>query len=424
MKKPCPYRRPFQNLGSRQWQNLGLVALLTFYMTRMGMETARNNLFLAIGGDYLAFWSAGHIANQYGYGAVYDMDLMQEDQASIVSSLKPSLVPVSPMQFLYLPVFVLPFQILARLPLKWSFWTWSLLCLGVFSLYIRFFSRSTALGSWSGHLLAMMLLSYPAALNLIDGQVSFFLAICIGEFLRHQMAGRPFWAGAWLGGLLLKPQTLILILPAMVIQRKWKALLGFVAVASLLLALSVGLAGVQGISRLVNLWIGCSTGTGWLGNNPKYMTNWRMVGIHLSHWIPPTPAWIFAYMSMVVMLGCSLLLWRRPRPPDHPSFAVAVLGTLAATAAISWHTHVHMLVMLIPPLAYLYARGELPERMLSVWTFALPLAAFVGLLVALLTQKGVFALYPGASGLPEGLAGLLLNLAILLWAFQRLQNER
>jgi hypothetical protein len=384
------------------------------------MEIARDNLFLLLGADYLAFWSAGHIANQHRYAAIYDFALMKEVQASMVAPPDSSLVLVSPMQFLYLPIFVLPFQILAMVPLQWSFLIWGLIYLGVFPLYLRFFIRSTASGPWPGHLLAMLLLSYPAALNLMHGQVSFFLAICIGEFLRHQMAGCPFWAGAWLGGFLLKPQALLLILPAIVVQRMGKALLGFIIVASLLLTVSVGLTGIQGFSRLVHLWIGC--GTGGLGNNPEYMTNWRMVGTHLSHWIPSTPAWVLASTGLAVTLGCGLLLWRRPLPPAHLSFAVAVLGTLAATAATSWHTHAHMLIILIPPLAYLYTRGELPERMLSVWTFALPPAAFTGLLMALLAQKGVFAFYPGAGGLPEGFVGLVLNLYILRWAFRRLQQ--
>lgn len=130
---------------------------------------------------------------------------------------------------------------------------------------------------------------------------------------------------------------------AMVIQRMGRAWLGFVAMASLLLALSVGLEGVHGFSRLIRLWIGGSAG--WLGNNPEYMTNWRTVGTHLGHRILSTLAWVLTFISLGATLGWDLLLWRRPLPPDCPPFAVAVLGTLAA---ISWHTHPHMLVLLIP----------------------------------------------------------------------------
>lgn len=421
MEKPRQFQRPFQNLGPREWRNLGLVALLTFYVTLIGMEVARNNLFQWIGADYLAFWSAGYIANRHGYAAVYDLVLMKAVQTSVVVPPDPSLVFVNPVQFIFLPVFVLPFQLLAMVPIRWSFLIWTLLYLGIFSSYLRFFLRSVAPGSREGYLLPMLLLSYPAALNLMYGQMSFFLAICIGEFLRHRMVGRPFWAGIWLGGMLLKPQTLILILPAMVLQRMWKALLGFTLAASLLIAISLGLTGVQGFSRLVNLWIG--SGSGGPGFNPERMTNWRMVGIYLSQWIPSTPAWALAFIGIALTLGGGLLLWRRPLLPDRPSFAVAVLGTLAATAAISWHTYIHMLVMLIPPLAYLHAKGELPERILAAWTFILPLASFTSLVVALFAQKGVLPLHSGASGLPEGWgwAGLLLNLALLLWAFRRLQ---
>ncbi len=422
MDKLNAHRRPFQRLGARGWQNLGLAALLTFYLIWVGMEIARGNLFLwVLGADYLAFWSAGYAANTSGYAAIYDLDRMGEIQAWAVAPPDPSLVVISPMQFLYFPVFVLPFQILAAIPIRWSFLVWVLLNLGGFFLYLRFWIRSIVPEFRLGHLQVMLLLSYPAFMNLLCGQVSFLLVLCIGEFLRQVRAGRPFRAGLWLGGLLLKPQTLMLIVPALAIQRMRGALLGVLTAASLIMATSIGLAGAEGIRRLFDLWIGC--GTGWLGNNPEYMTNWRMVGTHLSHWMPSTLAWALALTGLGATLGIGLLLWRRPLRPDHPTFATAVLGTLAATAAASWHTHPHMLVTLIPPIAYLYAEGELSERMLSLWTFALPAAVLAGLVVALLAQKGVLALYPGASGLSEGMAGLLVNLCLLARSFQKLRHE-
>lgn len=423
MGQPCSHRRPFQGLGPREWQKLGLAALLAFYTTWVGMEIIRNNLFLwIVGADYLAFWSAGYAANRWGYSAIYNLALMGEIQASAVAPTDSSLVVVSPMQFLYLPIFVLPFQILAMIPLKWSMLVWSLLNLGGISLYLRFFTRSGAQGSRPGHLLAMLLLSYPAFLNLVHGQMSYFLAICIGEFLRQMRAGHPFRAGLWLGGLLLKPQSLLLIIPALAIQRMWNALLGAATVAILIIAASFGLAGPHGLRQLFELWVGC--GTGWLGNNPEYMTNWRMVGTHLSQWIPSTLAWTLSLIGLIGTAGAGLFLWRRPLSPPHSSFAIAMLGTLAATAAVSWHTHPHMLVILIAPIASLYLEGELSERMLSLWTFALPPAALFGLVVALLAQWGVLALYPRASVLPEGITGLFLNLYLLIWAFQKLQLVR
>lgn len=420
MDKPRQRPMPFHNLGLREWQNLGLAALLAFYTIWVGVEIVRNNLFLwIVGADYLALWSAGYAANRWGYSAIYNLALMGEIQASAVAPTDSSLVVISPMQFLYLPVFVLPFQILAMIPLKWSMLVWSLLNLGGISLYLRFLIRSGAQGSRPGHLLAMLLLSYPAFLNLAHGQVSYFLAICIGEFLRQMKAGHPFRAGLWLGGLLLKPQNLLLIIPALAIQRMWNALLGAATAAILIIAASFGLAGPYGLRQLFELWVGC--GTGWLGNNPEYMTNWRMLGTHLGHWIPSTLAWTLSLIGLIGTAGMGLFLWRRPLSPSRPSFAIAVLGTLAATAAVSWHTHPHMLVMLIPPIASLYVDGELSEQMLSLWTFALPLAALTGLVVALLAQRDILTLYPRASGLPEGLTGLFLNVYLLTWAFRKRQ---
>lgn len=422
MNKSHSYRRPFYDLGTREWQNLGLAALLTFYIIWIGIEIARGNFFLwVLGADYLAFWSAGYVANRYGYTAIYDLNHMAEIQAWAVTPSDPSLTVVSPMQFLYLPVFVLPFQILARLPLRWSFLLWAFFNLAGFSLYLRFWIRSIAPDFRGEHLKAMLLLSYPVFLNLVGGQVGFILAVCIGEFLREMRAGSPFRAGLWLGGLLLKPQSLILIVPALAIRQMWGALLGIGTTVSLIMAVSLGLAGTEGIQRLLGLWIGC--GTGMLGNNPEYMANWRMVGTHLAHWMPSTLAWALALAGLGTTLVIGLLLWRRSLNPRHPAFAMAVLGTLAATAAISWHTHPHMLVMLIPPIAYLYVERQLSERVLSIWTFALPPAVLVGLVIALLAQKGVLALYPRASGLPEGVAGLGVTLCLVGWAFRKLRHK-
>ncbi len=413
-------RRPFHGLGPEEWRNLGLAALATFYAIWVGMEIVRNNLFLwVLGADYLAFWSAGYVANRYGYAAIYDLNRMAEVQAWAVASSNPSLIVVSPMQFLYLPVFAVPFQVLARIPLRWSFPVWVLLNLVGFFLYLHFWIRSVAPDFRQGHLRTMLLLSYPVFLNLVGGQVGFALMVSVGQFLHEIRAGRPFRAGLWLGGLLLKPQALVLMVPALLIQRMGRALLGLGIAASLIAAASVGLAGTEGIRRLLDLWIGGTRGM--LGNNPEYMTNWRMVGTHLSRWIPPTLAWALALTGLGVTLGLGLLLWRRPLRPDHPTFAAAVLGTLAATAAISWHTHPHMLVMFIPPIAYLYVKGQLPERLLSMWTFALPPAVFARLGFALLAQRGILTLHPMASGLPEGTVGLLVNLCFLAWAFRKIR---
>ena len=58
----------------------------------------------------------------------------------------------------------------------------------------------------------------PVFLNFFFGQVNLWLLICAGEFFRAFLSAKPLKAGLFLGGWLLKPQLLILIIPFLLIQ--------------------------------------------------------------------------------------------------------------------------------------------------------------------------------------------------------------
>lgn len=54
--------------------------------------------------------------------------------------------------------------------------------------------------------------------------------------------------------------------------------------------------------------------------------------------------------------------------PSSPSYAIALLGTFAATGALAWHSHISSAMILIAPLSYLSQPQErLPAKVLSGW---------------------------------------------------------
>jgi len=113
----------------------------------------------------------------------------------------------------------------------------------------------------------MMLLYFPVFANFINGQVNVFLLVCTGEFLRNVMEDHPFTAGLWLGGLLLKPQVLILIVPVILILRYWKIFAGFFASSAVILLTSLALSGWNGMKA----WWGCGRNIqqAWQPTHPK-----------------------------------------------------------------------------------------------------------------------------------------------------------
>ncbi len=411
-------RRPFQNLGPQERRNLALAAVFAFYAVYIGMGLYWNNLFTAIGTDYLAFWSAGYLANTEGYARAYDLEALRRVQDPWAPDPTDPSIVFSPIPAPLFPIFLPIFQLFALLPANWSYLIWTILNVILLIIYWCFLVRSAMLESSVNRRSLMIMLSFPVFWSLVWGQVNFLLLVCIGEFLRAMISGKPFRAGVWLGGLWLKPQTLILIAPALLLKCSWKALSGF-AVASLgVVGASIGIGGLKAMHHLANLWLGYASGLPT--NDPQWMINWRMAGIHLSSFLGPRVGWGIALAGLALTILAALSLWRRPFPPSSPEFGIALLGTMAATGAATWHAHLHIMVIIIPPLLYLLYQRLLPSVWVDVWLFLLPAMMLVGFVLDLMGKSRVLPFIP-----PEGLVathyalaftGWGLNLGLLLWA--------
>ena len=407
-------RHLFQNMGAQGWQNLALAGLLAFYLTQFGLEFYNNNLYNPTGSDFLAFWSAGYIANTLGYENVYDLSVLKRVEEQIVPVPKGSDKELSPFPAAFLPIFIWPFQAFALLSPKTSFWLWTILNLSTLILYLRFFAQEIAPKNQTNHLLILLMISYPVYLNLRLGQINIWLVICVGEFMRLALGKKYFYSGLWLGGLLLKPQTLILIIPVLLLKQAWEILAGFGFASGILLVSSIGLAGLSGLGNLARLWIGYTAGLPT--NNPEDMMNWRMLGLQLSAFTNPTIGWGIAtiFMLMIMGLWLRLFLLLKPYPVSSPKTAILILGTFAATNLITWHSHLHMMIIMLPILIYLVTQNLLPYRQVLFFVFAPPIMLMVIFILVLFIIFGLIPLF-GYDRLIMSLVGLIINLYLLAW---------
>jgi hypothetical protein len=364
-------RRPFAHLRSEEWLRLAAFALVVFYAILAVWAVLHLGLFSVLGGDFRAFFAAARIAATSGFDQVYNLAVQKAVQKALMASYTAGEVETIPVPFL--PPFILPFIIFLPLGLSGGFALWTTLNIIILAVYLsRFVWKSK-----ESSLLMLALLSFPIFLNFFFGQVSVWLLICIGEFLRAWEQGRPFHSGLWLGGLLLKPQILILLLPFLAVSREWGILTGFAVALTAVGAVSLALAGPEGLRAWAILLFR------YTGNlptiNPEVMINLRMVGEVLSVLLASEAVRsIVAGLSVVVaMLALALSLrWRRRTPEERSGM---LLFLLAATSLVTWHSHIHMAAILIPPFLRQVSTRQMPPHLFVLWTMLPPAIYFLGI---------------------------------------------
>ncbi|MEW6402323.1 MAG: glycosyltransferase family 87 protein, partial [Chloroflexota bacterium] len=314
---------PFSNITAEGWQNLAIFAILIFYLMQIGADLLWQNTCGHLAIDYCAFWSAGQVANHHGYSNLYDLELITKYQMPLFPRQDTfDVIPVP-----YLAIFILPFQLLSLLDVATGFWIWTLINLVAYVWYLRFFVKAMTSNPLSLRLTFILALSLPFFNNLYIGQVNVWFTICVGEFMRLTMSNRPFRAGVWLGGLLLKPQMLLLILPFLILYRYWKALAGLTAASSVIVGTSFALTGIEGMSSLLRLLFGYVGGLPT--NGPELMMNWRMIGVNIS--------WPLAIIGVIVTVLAICYVWWKDKGKLS---RICLLATIAGTLALSWHSHV------------------------------------------------------------------------------------
>jgi len=380
------------------------VPLAVFVIFFLVWFVSEEGLFGFAGCDYRAFRASAEIARSAGFAQVYDLAMQERFQRPLYDaySFGDSRVGYATIPVPYLPVFILPFLAFLLIPPLPGLIAWTVLNLAAMVLYM--FRLRKALGCWDRfNTFAMVIFCFPAFLNLFLGQVNVWLFICMGEFLIASTRGQSFRSGLWVSGLLLKPQALFLLLPGLLIGRRFKAFAGCVAGGLIVLILSLLLGGTQGVlnaTRMVLLY-----SRGMQTNIPESMMNWRALEINLARLIPSPVAWGMAIAGLVLSCGAALSLWLRRDTSASSRLPLVVMGTYAATCTVAWHAHVHMALPLVVPLLLLESRRLLPRGWLIAWV-VVPTLAFVVTMVVLPTWTIELM----------GQSLLILNACLVVWA--------
>lgn len=208
----------------------------------------------------------------------------------------------------------------------------------------------------------------------------------------------------------------------LLILRNYKVLLGFISSSGVVLITSLVLSGFTGLKALINLWASFSTGIAT--NSPERMINWRMLGVNLNSNLNTSLGWMIIGVGIILTLLVVYFLIKHNPPFGSTHWVMTVLGIFSATLAITWHSHYHMAVILIPFLVYALTHELLSENTLYLWVVTTPVAWFaigmIGLLVFTLAKINIL----NYQVLLIAFSGFAVNLALLVSIIKSIYSQR
>lgn len=411
---------PFKNLNADAWRNLALAAVAFFYITNFFALLFKIGVENGVGGDFFAYWNAGKAANIYGFSQIYDLDTLEQVQLLTLKQLGFPVEETTPvlMPFLYLSIFLIPFYFLSFLSLPAGYWFWTIFNFLALIFYLLFliknFSGENVSSTYKKILLLSLLLSYPVCINFLKGQIELVNLICCGEFLRHAVKKKPLISGLWLGGMLLKPQLLILVVLALFLLKNLKVIHGFMISAAGIVITSVAISGVEGSLKLLKLW----TDTDQLYSSfaPENMANWRMIGIIFNNFTSSSLGWILTIVGTIAtVIVCFIFLRRRPVMGTNP-WVTALFAIFAASCLISWHSHIHSSMVLLPFLLITQLTRSLEnhQRILDLFVFSFPVVLMGGSVIKIIFMALQLPPDDNLVVFLLGLAGIIVYLTILI----------
>ena len=317
-----------------------------------------------LGTDFTSFWSASRLALAGTPDAAWDPTAhaaAQHARFGAAAGFAPAYYA-----FFYPPPFLLACLPFGLWPYGGALATWVLLTTAAFFLV----TRALLPRSWPAGLVA---LAFPAVtLNAEHGQNGALSTALMGAaaLLLDQ---RPRLAGACLGALCFKPQLALLVLPALLAARRWRALAATAASAVVLCLLSwlaFGDAAWRGFlfdAPLARQAL--EAGLVGFAKMTSAFAAMRLLGA------PPPLAWAVQGVVSAAALGLVLVVAHR-RPG-----AASEVATLAAASCLATPFLLdYDLMLLAVPLAVLAATtdrtGFLPwEKLALAAAYLLPLAA-------------------------------------------------
>jgi hypothetical protein len=115
-----------------------------------------------------------------------------------------------------------------------------------------------------------------------------------------------------------------------------------------------------------------------------------MAASTINSWTASSWGWLLGGTGMLVTLVIWFSLVRKRYPTGSTGWLLNFGAIFAASLAFTWHSHVHMGMVLIPFLIILlFHHPSLGKQALDGWVFSFPAAMILSYLVVILLDRGL-----------------------------------
>lgn len=324
-----------------------LWSIYLWTMTTPGLRDRNGNLK---GTDFLHFYTLGLIAREHRAPELYDMKVQSELAARHVPQA--SGLPYLP---LYPPQTSILFAPLAHLSYAHALVVWWMVSAILYFLCCYWVWRTCPNLQTHRVTVAILAAAFPALFHLIAwGQTSALALACFTGTYLSLRSKRQFLAGIVVGCLAFKPQLALAVAVVFIAAGAGKVVIGATLSGVAQFLVGVLYYGSQAFHDW--LWMLRNLRSALPVLEPKIYqtyclrTFWSML-------IPiPGLALVLYALSAALLLGITILLWRRPSMPLSVRFS----ALLFATVLVAPHLTVYDLVILAPALLLL------PDWLISV----------------------------------------------------------
>jgi len=294
--------------------------------------------------DFLNLYSGGALAARGSIRQIYQPEVQLATEREFVPGL-PELVP-----FVRPPFYALALAALAEIPYGRALAVWLALQIAMYVAILAW-----AKSRWGPQALLFGAMFLPATLGIASGQDCVFMLAIIAGVMALEGRGRDTAAGAVLALGLIKFHLFVAWPVILLVQKRWRMLLGAAAVTVGEVLFSWLLVGGSGLADYVSL-LG-NQGIARLSPSRELMINVQALTLNLGD----DHAYLRLLLVLSVMGLAVVVSWRAP-------FRSAVVAATTASILASPHVYGYDAALLLPAfcLVLFETRAKLP-RLLAVF---------------------------------------------------------
>ena len=319
--------------------------------------TARENRLptsSGLGADHLAFYDAGDILRRFGPGRLYDLPL----QSALYHDRLPGEPPDAFLPYAYAPHVAVAFAALAVFPYAVSYVLWTALSLAMYAVAVAAAMWAARLPrSWWATTAWVSAAFEPFAIECVHGgQVSTVAAALLSVATALAVAGQPFSAGLVAGCCCYKPTLLVIVLPGLLLTRRWRSLAGCATGILGWAALDLLAFGVGPCRMYATLL------AGYAGHGAIVFRTWKFVDVHsFVELTGGSPALASAAVALAVAVALAGLRWPGSADDERLFWAAALVWTPVANLYAGSYDAVIVVPAAVLAAGVLYRRcGRLP----------------------------------------------------------------